>query len=184
MCRLTGGLWIGVVIGSLGLVSCATVLHSGPGSVTITSEPPAARVTITNLWTRQPVLQATTPAVAALARHAGYMQPARYQVVVEKPGYQPYVLRLEARLDERYFGNVVAGGPLGFFVIDPLTGAMYTLPSRVHAVLARADGVGVAPYPSQPPPYLPESPSSPSESPSSPYESPLYRTLPPQERVR
>jgi hypothetical protein len=80
------------------------------------------------------------------------MQPARYQVVVEKHGYQPYVLRLEARLDERYFGNVVAG-PLGFFVIDPLTGAMYVLPSRVHAVLARADGVGAAPYPPLPQTY-------------------------------
>jgi hypothetical protein len=144
-----------VVVGSLGFVGCATVLHSGPGPVMITSDPPAAQVTITNLWTRQPVLQATTPAVASLARHAGYMQPARYQVVVEKPGYQPYVLRLEAHVDERYFGNFVAGGPLGFFVIDPLTGAMYALPSRVHAVLARADGAGAAPYPPLPPPYPP-----------------------------
>src|SRR5262249_39987897 len=157
MCRLSRCLWLCVVIGSLGLVSCATVLHSGPGWVTVTSEPPAAHVTITNLWTRQPVLQATTPAVASLARHAGYMQPARYQVVVEKPGYQPYVLRLEARLDERYFGNVVAG-PLGFFVIDPLTGALYVLPSRVPAVLARADRVGAGPYPPLPQTYPPLTP--------------------------
>ena len=99
-----------VVVGSLSLVSCATVLRrGGPETITITSEPPAAQVTITDLWTRQLVLQATTPAVASLARQAGYMQPARYQVVVEKPGYQPYVMTLQAQLDERYFGNVVTG---------------------------------------------------------------------------
>ena len=86
MRRLSHCLWTLVVVGSLSRLSCATVLHSGPGSVTITSEPPAAQLTITDLWTRQPVLQATTPAVASLARHAGYMQLARYQIVVEKPG--------------------------------------------------------------------------------------------------
>src|SRR5215510_8827617 len=144
MRRLSHCLVALVIAGSLSLVSCATVLHSGPGSVMITSEPSAAHVTITDLWTRQPVLQATTPAVASLARHAGYMQPARYQIVVEKPGYQPYTMLLKAQLSERYFGNFVAGGPLGFFVIDPLTGSMYALPSRVHAVLARAEETGRA----------------------------------------
>jgi hypothetical protein len=57
-----------------------------------------------------------------------------------------YVLLLQADLEKQYFGNFVAGGPLGFLVIDPLTGAMYALPSRVHAVLVTADraGAGVA----------------------------------------
>ncbi len=49
----------------------------------------------------------------------------------------------------------MTGGPLGFFVIDPLTGAMYTLPSRVHAVLAKADGTGAATYPPLPQTYPP-----------------------------
>jgi hypothetical protein len=137
-------LWVWGAVASLGLGGCATVLHSGPEAVTITSEPPDAQVTISNIWTRRTILQATTPVVASLARHAGYMQPARYQIVVDKAGYQPYVLRLEAHVDERYFGNFVSGGPLGFLVIDPLTGAMYALPRRVHAVLGRANGVGGA----------------------------------------
>jgi hypothetical protein len=99
-------------------------------------------VTITDLRTRQLLVQANTPVIAPLARHAGYMRPARYQVVVEKPGYQPYVMLLQAELEKQYFGNFVAGGPLGFLVIDPLTGAMYALPSRVHAVLVTADKAG------------------------------------------
>ena len=150
MRRLSRCLLVGVVVGSLDLVSCATVLHSGPQSITITSEPPEARVTITNLWTRQLLLQATTPVVAPLARHAGYMRPARYQMVVEKPGYQPYVILIRAELEKRYFGNFLAGGPLGFFVIDPLTGAMYALPSRIHAVLVTVDSAGGAGSPQAP----------------------------------
>ena len=166
MHRLSHCLVALVIAGSLSLVSCASVLRRGPEPITITSDPSAAHVTITDLWTRQPVLQATTPAVASLARHAGYMQPARYQILVEKPGYQPYAMLLKAQLNERYFGNFVAGGPLGFFVIDPLTGAMYALPSRVHAVLARVEETGRA------------APSADTVAPADTYP-PLSQTYPP-----
>jgi hypothetical protein len=144
MRQLSRYLLVCVLVGSVGLVSCATVLQRGPEPVTITSEPPDAHVTITDLRTRQLLVRAITPVVAALARHAGYMRPARYQVVVEKPGYQPYSIVLQAELEKQYFGNVVAGGPLGFLVIDPLTGAMYALPARIHAVLVTADRAGAA----------------------------------------
>ena len=144
MCQLSRFLLLCVLVGNVSLVSCATVLQRGPEPITITSEPPNAHVTITDLRTRQLLVQANTPVVAPLPRHAGYMQPARYQVVVEKPGYQPYVLLLQAELAKQYFGNFVAGWPLGFLVIDPLTGAMFALPSRVHAVLVNADSAGAA----------------------------------------
>jgi hypothetical protein len=144
MSQLSRGLLVSVLVGSVGLVSCATVLQSRPEPVTITSEPPEALVTITDLRTHQLLVRASTPVVAPLARQAGYLRPARYQVVVEKPGYQPYVLLLQAELEKKYWGNVVAGGPLGLLVIDPLTGAMYALPTRVHAVLVTADSTGAA----------------------------------------
>jgi hypothetical protein len=150
MSQLARWLFVCMLVGSGGLVSCATVLQRGPEPVTITSEPPDARVTITDLRTHQLLVRASTPVIAPLARHAGYMRPARYQVVVEKPGYQPYVLLLHAELEPKYFGNFVAGGPLGFLVIDPFTGAMYALPSRVHAVLVTAESAGAA-RASQPP---------------------------------
>jgi hypothetical protein len=148
MRRLSRCLLVCVV--SLDLVSCATVLPSRPQSFTITSEPPEARVTITDLWTRQLLLQATTPVIAPLARHARYMRPARYQMVVEKPGYQPYVILLQAEVKKRYFGNFVPGGPRGFAVVDPLTGAMYALPARIHAVLVTIDSAEGAGSPQAP----------------------------------
>src|SRR5438132_5250165 len=144
MHRLARYLLVCIVIGSLGLVGCATVLQSTPEPITITSEPPEAHVTVTNLWTGQRILQATTPVVAPLARHAGYMRPGRYEITVEKPGYQLYVIILQAELEKQYFGNFAVGGPLGFLVIDPLTGAMYALPSHIHAVLVTADSTGAA----------------------------------------
>jgi len=150
MHRFSRCLLVCVVVGSLGLVGCATVLHSRPEPITITSEPPEAHVTVTNLWTGQRILQATTPVVAPLARHAGYMRPGRYEITVEKPGYQLYVIILQAEVEKQYVGNVAVRGPLGFLVIDPFTGAMYALPSRLHAVLVTADSAGGAGSPQHP----------------------------------
>ena len=144
MGQLSRCLFVCILLGSVGVTSCATVLHRGPEPVTITSEPPEAHVTITNLRTQQLLVRGNTPVVVPLARHGGYMRPARYQIVVEKPGYQPYVMQLQAELEKHYFGNFVAGGPLGLLVVDPLTGAMYALPSRIHAVLVTADSPGAA----------------------------------------
>ena len=180
MRRLTHVIVMLGLVSSLSLVGCATVLRQGgPEGMMITSDPPTAQVTITDARTHQRVMQAQTPARAALARHAGYMQPARYEIAVTKPGYNPYVTVIEARLDERYFGNLLAGGPVGFFIIDPLTGAMYDLPPRVHAVLTPADGADRvpygpedAPYPSQPPPTTEEPPY------------PYYRPRAPEDRIR
>src|SRR5262249_41423795 len=118
--------------------------------VTITSEPPEAHVTITNLRTHRRILQATTPVVAPLARHASYTQPARYAMVVEKPGYQLYVIMLQAELEKQNVGHVAVKGPLGFIVVDPLTGAMSAPPSRLHAVLITADSVAAAGPPQAP----------------------------------
>jgi hypothetical protein len=46
--------------------------------------------------------------MASRARHAGYMRPAQYQVVMEKSGYQPYVLLLQAELEQQYFAQFIA----------------------------------------------------------------------------
>ena len=32
-------------------------------------------------------------------------------------------------------GNILVGGLIGWFIVDPLTGAMYTLPKEVNADL-------------------------------------------------
>jgi hypothetical protein len=91
------------------------------------------------------------------------MRPARYEIAVEKPGYQLYVIILQAELEKQYVGNVAVRGPLGFLVIDPLTGAMYALPSRLHAVLITADSTRAAGSPQAP---LPLHSAVPQEEPS------------------
>jgi hypothetical protein len=114
-------------------------MNGGPGGVRITADPRVSNVRILNLHTGKYVMEAQTPVVASLDRGAGYFVPAKYEVIVDKPGYTPQSFILEGRIDGWYFCNLFVGGLIGMLIVDPLTGDMYVLPREVHAVLTKVD---------------------------------------------
>lgn len=118
---------------------CASVMNGGDWPVRITAVPMFSDVTVTNLRSGQPIIQAQTPFIASLERGAGYFKPAKYQVTIGKEGYKSQSFVLNGRLDGWYFGNIIAGGLIGMLLIDPLTGDMYVLPKYVHAVLQKKE---------------------------------------------
>lgn len=53
-----------------------------------------------------------------------------------KPGYAKHSAQIHRGLNGWYlFGNLFFGGLLGYLVVDPLTGAMWTLDEEVEASL-------------------------------------------------
>ena len=50
-----------------------------------------------------------------------------YVVKIEKDEFSPFETEVKGGLNGWYFGNVVFGGLLGIVIVDPLTGAMWTL---------------------------------------------------------
>jgi hypothetical protein len=49
------------------------------------------------------------------------------------PSGEKTTLGLEPTIDGWYFGNILFGGLIGMLIVDPLTGAMYCLPTEVKA---------------------------------------------------
>ena len=98
----------------------------------------------------QLVQKGTTPMVAYLSRNFGYFQKPAYRVAIEKPGYHRKVYELEGRLNLTWYlgGNFLFGGLIGYLVVDPWTGAMWTLaPGEVNAILSPIVGSAVPPEP-------------------------------------
>ncbi|MCG2921469.1 hypothetical protein KZ305_25620, partial [Escherichia coli] len=57
---------------------------------------------------------------------------------------QTQTMQVKSRLNGWYFGNIIFGGLIGILVVDPMTGAMFTLsPKDVNAVLA-SNGIDTA----------------------------------------
>ena len=122
----------------LSFTGCASIFSGGPKKVTINTTPPGAKVTIYDKYNKLVSTQ-HSPAVVSLDRSTGYMAGQEYRIVIEKPGYKPTEVRVRANINGWYFGNLLIGGPLGLFVVDPLTGAMFTLsPDHINETLTPA----------------------------------------------
>lgn len=118
-----------------GITGCASIVDGGPRKFSVKSDPTDAKVTVFDS-NGDEVSTQQTPAILSLKREAGYFKGANYKLKIEKPGYQVSEVAITSKIDGWYFGNVLLGGMIGFFAIDPVTGAMWTLtPKEANVAL-------------------------------------------------
>lgn len=118
----------------LALTACASIVSDSSYPVSITSSPSGASFEIINKRGAI-VFSGKTPQVVTLEAGAGYFSGERYTIKFQKPGYEDRIITLKSRVDGWYLGNFLFGGPLGLFIIDPATGAMFKLPSSAFTNL-------------------------------------------------
>jgi hypothetical protein len=125
---------------AVGLLSgCASIIKGSDQLMTIRSFPEGATVSITNR-AGQRVHTGSSPLTVDLKRGAGYFRAERYSVRFEKEGFKPKDVQVTASVNGWYVGNVIFGGLVGLLIVDPITGAMYTLgPDEVSAALDALD---------------------------------------------
>jgi hypothetical protein len=114
---------------------CATIVAKSSQTITVTSVPEAASVSISNA-AGVPVHSGATPMTVTLKKGRGYFKPESYIVRIVKDGFQPREITVRGAINGWYFGNIIFGGLIGMLAVDPSTGAMYTLhPEEVGATL-------------------------------------------------
>lgn len=130
------------------LGGCATIVGDQTQRVPIRSTPPGARVLITDEAGRE-VFRGTTPTEAELPKSTGkYWGGKRFRVQVSKDGHHGRSMTLVANPNGWYLaGNIVFGGVIGWFLVDPWNGKMYALsPDGIDARLDRVvSGAHVVP---------------------------------------
>jgi len=124
-----------VILSCLAYLSgCATILSKNQYPVKISSKPDGAEITIKNK-AGAVVYTGKTPTTITLNTRAGYFQGETYQVSFKKDGFAPHSALIERGVDGFYLlGNLLVGGLVGWIIVDPLTGAMWTL-SDLHVDL-------------------------------------------------
>jgi hypothetical protein len=116
-----------LLVGAVLCQGCASIISKSKYPVSISSTPSNASVTIFNKK-GEAIHTATTPTTVTLKAGAGWFSGEDYTVKFTKQGYKPYEARIERGLDGWYvFGNILFGGLVGWVIVDPLTGAMWTL---------------------------------------------------------
>jgi hypothetical protein len=137
---------------------CASIISGNTDTVSINSYPVRAKFFIKD-ENGVPVEHGTTPAKVILERSDGYFDGQTYDITFTAEGYLPQSEKIQTSINPWYLGNFWFGGLLGFLVVDPATGAMWSLPDSANASLSPkpADRLGseTAPAPAAATPVFP-----------------------------
>ena len=121
----------------LSLTGCASIVGDKEQSVTIDSTPSNADVVITDERSSE-VFEGETPTTVTLKKADGsYFGGKDYSVTIGKDGYESRTVAISSTPNGWYVGgNLLFGGLIGWLIVDPLTGAMYSLsPDEISADL-------------------------------------------------
>jgi len=133
--RLKGFAWLLVSAAMVG--GCATIVGDKTQLIPIGSDPDLASIVIVDETGAQ-VFKGTTPTTVTLPKSDGsYWGKKSFKVTITKPGYASQMIPITASANGWYIGgNIVFGGLIGWFLVDPFNGAMYTLsPKQIDAAL-------------------------------------------------
>lgn len=126
---------ISALIISMLFFGCASIVHGPIQTVSITSQPKGARLTIDGKD------YGITPGIVSLPRlgrsKGDPQQKISYAVKIELEGFYPYELTIKREMDTWVVGNILIGGIVGL-IIDAATGSMYNLyPDQIVAPLVK-----------------------------------------------
>lgn len=124
----------------IALSGCATIVGDPTQLVPISSTPSEASISVVDEAGTE-VFAGKTPTTVMLHKSTGrYWGKKNYQVTITKPGFKSQVIPLTATANGWYmFGNLIFGGLIGYFVVDPFNGDMYTLAPGVIAATMGAE---------------------------------------------
>jgi len=107
---------------------CASIMCGSTKTISVNSNPTGADFSIQNKQGKE-IHAGVTPSTVTLKRGRGYFAAADYTISFSKPGYKPMDMPMKQGLEAGWYflGNLVFGGLIGIVIVDPLTGAMWTI---------------------------------------------------------
>lgn len=128
---------LSLVAAAVVIAGCATIVGSPTQVVPIASTPDGATIEITDEKGSK-IFTGTTPTSVTLNKSDGsYFGGKQYKVRIAKDGFKPTEVTVNSNVNGWYIGgNILFGGLIGWLIVDPLNGGMYTLsPENVAATL-------------------------------------------------
>jgi hypothetical protein len=125
---------LGILCLSVFLNGCATVISGSDREVSIKSYPAGASYVIEDKHGKV-VQTGKTPETVRLDTGTGYFSGAEYTVKAEKKSYVQKTTTIGSEINPWYFGNLLLGGVFGMLIVDPITGAMWSIPDHHEFVL-------------------------------------------------
>ena len=108
------------------IANCASIVGSREETVTFTTNIEKANLKIRNAHNML-IYDGYAPVSLSLKKKESYFNGETYSIEVSKKGYDSVEMLLDTRLSAWYvLGNLIFGGLIGYLIVDPATGAMWT----------------------------------------------------------
>lgn len=130
------------LIASTVLIGCATIMGKGsPETLNIRSTPDQADVIVID-ESGAKIFEGKTPTSLPLEKKRGYFRGKKYTIKIKGEGYDEQTFTVDTKVNGWYLGgNILFGGLIGWFIVDPATGAMWTLNTHeINATLVSKQG--------------------------------------------
>ncbi len=110
------------------LSGCASIVGQSTQLLPISSSPEGANISITDEKGYK-VFEGVTPASVLLEKSDGSFWGGKsFTVSITKPGYNTVAIPVSTHANGWYIGgNLIFGGLIGWFIVDPQSGNMYSL---------------------------------------------------------
>ena len=110
------------------LTGCASIIRDNTQIVPIQANVENAKIEVTNS-SGAVVYSGQTPTTVYLkSSKSGYFNPEKYIIKASKDGHATGFTTIDYHVSNWYwFGNILFGGLIGWFIVDPITGDMYYL---------------------------------------------------------
>ena len=156
----------------LALQGCATLMGDESQIVPINSTPPGASILVTDEQGKI-VYRGKTPVSIAIKKSTGkYWGGKNFRIKLAKDGYISQNIQVNSSPNALYLaGNLLVSGGIGWFMVDPFNGKMYSLaPEGIDATLTRS---GPPPAPPAPVAQTPPTQDTSTETAITPPPAPL-----------
>lgn len=118
---------------------CASIVSKSQYPVTFSSQPDQAGISIVD-ETGKVIYKGKTPTTVTLEAGAGFFRGKNYTVIFSKEDYPNHTAEIKRSVDGWYIlGNLIFGGLIGLLIVDPATGAMWTLENHVSIDLSTGE---------------------------------------------
>lgn len=120
-------------IAGIVFIGCATIVRGGKEKIHVSSEPAGAEIIIKDKYNNQ-IMSGETPMTLDLDKGHGYFDGAEYLIEIQKPGFKTHSFSITSSVSGWYMaGNILIGGLIGWLIVDPTSGAMWTLDANTSA---------------------------------------------------
>jgi hypothetical protein len=129
---------LAILLSVVAIGGCASIVDDRDQNIAIMTTPDQADFVIKN-ENGLVVHRGVTPSTVNLPKSGGYFDGNDYSIEISKAGYESRRANIEAEPSLWYLlGNLGFGGPIGWLIVDPLTGAMWDLkPDKLDLGLGR-----------------------------------------------